>query len=161
MTEGQPDGKAAFSGAELPMDNSERLREGVIVVVVRDGRLLMVRRAPGVLAGGTWCFVGGGIEPGESQPHAVVREFREEVAGRVRPIEKVWEYTRPDGKLRLHWWLAELDADELRPDPAEVSEVRWCTPAEIQALPEVLESNVAFLREVGYRLIDRRRPRRD
>ena len=145
MTEGQPDGKAAFSGAELPMDNSERLREGVIVVVVRDGRLLMVRRAPGVLAGGTWCFVGVGLR----------------LAGRVRPIEKVWEYTRPDGKLRLHWWLAELDADELRPDPAEVSEVRWCTLAEIQALPEVLESNLTFLREVGYRLIDRRRPRRD
>jgi 8-oxo-dGTP diphosphatase len=121
----------------------------------------MVRRAPGVLAGGSWCFVGGAIEPGESQPDAVVREFREEVAGRVRPIRKIWEYTRPDGKLRLHWWLAELDADELRPDPAEVSELRWCTPPEIEALPQVLASNLAFLREVEYRLIDRRRPRRD
>ncbi len=161
MTEGQSSGKAAFPGAELPMDNSERPREGVVVVVIRGGRLLMVRRAPGVLAGGTWCFVGGAIEPGESQPHAVVREFREEVAGRVRPIEKVWEYTRRDGKLRLHWWLAELDADELRPDPAEVSEVRWCTPADIEALAEVLESNVAFLHEVGCRLIDRGRPSRD
>jgi len=143
------------------MDNSERPREGVVVVVIRGGRLLMARRAPGVPAGGTWCFVGGAIETGESQPHAVVREFREEVAGRVHPIEKIWEYAPPDGKLRLHWWLAELDADELRPDPAEVSEVRWCTPAEIQALPEVLASNLTFLREVGYRLIDRRRPRRD
>jgi 8-oxo-dGTP diphosphatase len=139
---------------ELPMDNSGRPREGVVVVVIRGGRLLMVRRAPNVPAGGTWCFVGGAIEPGESQAHAVVREFREEVAGRVRPIRKIWEYTRRDGRLRLHWWLAELDADDLRPDPAEVSEVRWCTAAEIEALPEVLESNVAFLHELGYRLID-------
>jgi 8-oxo-dGTP pyrophosphatase MutT (NUDIX family) len=143
------------------MDNSEQPREGIVVVVVRDGRLLMVRRALGVPAGGSWCFVGGAIEPGESQPDAVVREFHEEVAGRVRPIRKVWEYTRPDGKLRLHWWLAELDADELRPDPAEVSEVRWCTPADMEGLPQVLASNLAFLREVGCRLIDRRRPRRD
>ena len=79
------------------------VQQGVVVVGRREGRFLMIRRAPGVLAGGAWCFVGGAIEPGETQPQAVVREFAEEVGGRAQPLRKIWEYTRPDGKLVLHW----------------------------------------------------------
>jgi 8-oxo-dGTP diphosphatase len=136
------------------MNSVDPVQEGVVVVVVRDGRLLVIRRSAGVPAGGAWCFVGGAIEPGESQPEAVKREFREEVGGRVRPIERIWEYTRPDGTLKLHWWLAELGSEELRPNPAEVAELRWCTPAELEALPRTLESNLRFLQAVGPRLVD-------
>lgn len=127
--------------------------QGVVVVVHRDGRFLMIQRAPHILAGGAWCFVGGGIEHGESQEAAVVREFREEIAGVVRPTRKLWEYTRPDGMLVLHWWLAELIEDRFVPNPAEVSQFRWCTPDEIDALPDVLASNREFLQAVGRGLI--------
>ncbi|MBK8914027.1 MAG: NUDIX domain-containing protein [Phycisphaerales bacterium] len=127
--------------------------QGVVVVVHREGRFLMIQRAPHILAGGAWCFVGGGIEPGESQEAAVVREFREEVGGGVRPLGKVWEYTRPDGMLILHWWLAELEDDALTLNFDEVTQCRWCTPEEIDALTDVLESNRAFLREVGRALL--------
>ena len=122
--------------------------QGVVVVVRREDRYLMIRRAPGVLAGGSWCFVGGAIEPGETQAAAAAREFSEEVAGVVRPIRKVWQYWRPDGKLLLHWWLADLHEGELRCNPAEVSELRWCSADEVAALPEVLPSNLEFLAEV-------------
>jgi 8-oxo-dGTP pyrophosphatase MutT (NUDIX family) len=112
----------------------------------------MIRRAPGVLAEGAWCFVGGAIEPGETQPEAVVREFTEEVGGCARPLRKIWEYTRPDGRLVLHWWLAELGDGDLGPNPAEVAEIRWCRPDEVALLPNVLESNVEFVRDVGAKL---------
>lgn len=131
----------------------DRKIEGVVAVVHRDGRFLMIRRAEGILAGGSWCFVGGAIEAGETQAEAVVREFREEVAGHIRPISKVWEYTRPDGLLVLHWWLVELERDTLRPDPAEVAELRWCRPDEIEALPHLLAGNHEFLDAVGRRLL--------
>jgi len=131
-------------------------REGVVVVVRRGNRFLMIERAAGVLAGGAWCFVGGGIEPGESQPQAVVREFAEEVGGVVEPVRKIWEYRRPDGKLLLHWWLAELRNGGLVANPAEVADLRWLTPREIEALPNVLESNLAFLDEQGRRLVEGR-----
>lgn len=135
------------------MRTGPRLNEGVVVVVRRGERLLVIRRAPGLLAEGAWCFVGGGIEPGESQEQAVVREFREEVGAAVRPVEKIWEYWRPDRRLRLHWWMGEVDADaELSPNPLEVAELRWCTTAEIQALDYVLESNRYFLQTIGRRL---------
>lgn len=122
------------------------MQEGVVVVVCRAGRLLLIRRAPGIRAGGAWCFVGGAIEPGESQADAVQREFREEVGGRVRPLRKIWEYRRPDGGLLLHWWSAELLDERLTPSAAEVAELRWCTPEEAMQLPGLLDGNREFLR---------------
>jgi 8-oxo-dGTP diphosphatase len=121
------------------------LVRGVVGVVARGGRYLVVRRASGVPAPEAWCFVGGAIEPGESEEQALVREFREEVGGLVRPLRRVWEYVRPDGRLRLYWWSAELLDDHLRPNPAEVAELRWCTPEEMRALPGLLPSNREFL----------------
>lgn len=136
------------------MERALLRREGV-VIVVRDGeRFLMIRRAEHIFAGGAWCFVGGGIEPGEPQDAAAIREFREEVGGEVRPLRKVWEYHRPDGKLLLHWWLADLAEDNLTPNPHEVAELRWCTLEEIAALPNVLESNRQFLAEAETWLAD-------
>jgi 8-oxo-dGTP diphosphatase len=123
-------------------------REGVVVVVSNDGRFLLIRRAAGTIAAGAWCFVGGAIEPGESQAEAVRREFREEVGGDVRPIRKVWECTRDHGRLRLHWWLAELQETTLAPNPLEVSEFRWCSPDEAAVLPGLLDSNREFLAAV-------------
>lgn len=119
--------------------------EGVVVVVVRDGRFLMIRRAPGILAGNAWCFVGGAIEAGETQEMAAVREFREEVGGQIRAIRKIWEHTRADGGLRLHWWLAELDSDELAPNELEVAEIQWVALEKARRLPGLLESNAIFL----------------
>jgi 8-oxo-dGTP diphosphatase len=121
----------------------------VVAVVQRDERYLLIRRAARVVVPHAWCFVGGAIEPGESQPDAVVREFAEELGGRVAPVRKIWEYTRPDGRLLLHWWEAELLGDELTPNPLEVATYRWCTVAEIAALPNLLDSNRAFLRAIG------------
>ncbi len=131
----------------------EGVQQGVVAVVHRAGRFLMIRRAADVLAGGAWCLVGGAIEPGETQPQAVVREFAEEVGGRVRPVRKVWEYMRPDGRLLLHWWLAEMEGETLAPNRAEVSEIRWCSPEEVEALPRVLDSTLHFVRNTGLGLI--------
>lgn len=118
---------------------------GVVVVVARQERYLVIRRSAAVVAPGAWCFVGGAIEPGEAQDAAVIREFHEELGGDVQPLERIWEYTRPDGLLHLYWWRARLLSDALVANPAEVTEFRWCTPAEIALLPELLPSNRAFL----------------
>lgn len=122
---------------------------GVVVVVERDGRYLVIRRSADVVAPHAWCFVGGAIEPGESQAEAVVREFAEEVGGRVRPVRLLWEHTRRDGRLHLYWWEAELLDGTLQPNPAEVAEFRWLLPSEIARLPGLLDSNREFLRFLG------------
>lgn len=130
------------------MNSEPAVVQGVVVVVRRGERYLVIRRAAGIVAGGAWCFAGGAIEPGESQEAAVVREFREELGATVRPVARVWESLRPDGRLRLHWWQAELLDADLHPNPAEVAEARWCRLDEVAALPNLLDSNRQFLRVI-------------
>ncbi len=123
------------------------LIEGVVAVIERDGRLLAIRRAAGVLAGGCWCLPGGAIEPGETQAEALAREVREEVGLEVQPVREIWRWLRPDGRLRLYWWLAHLPDDAPEPTPAasEVAEIRWVRREEFHTLEPVLESNLQFL----------------
>jgi 8-oxo-dGTP pyrophosphatase MutT (NUDIX family) len=124
------------------------MQQGVVVVVQRDGMFLAVQRAPGILAGGAWCFVGGGIEQGESQEAAVEREFFEEVGGKVRALRKVWEYQRADGALQLHWWLAEMVEGPLVLNLNEVVDARWLPLEDIASLENVLDSNREFIATV-------------
>jgi|GEM_PF-678981 8-oxo-dGTP diphosphatase len=121
--------------------------EGVVAVIERDGCLLAIRRAAGVLAGGCWCLPGGAIEAGESPAEAVAREVREEVGLEVQPVKEVWQWLRPDGQLRLYWWLVRLPEDAPPPTPAvsEVAEVRWVRREEFHQLEPILESNLQFM----------------
>ena len=62
-----------------PIQPDGRLH-GVIVAVRReDGRLLMIRRAWHLRAGGKVCFPGGAVELGEPPELAAVREMHEEL----------------------------------------------------------------------------------
>ena len=120
---------------------------GVVAVIQHNDRLLVIRRAEGVIAPGCWCFPGGGVEPGESMPDALVREVREEIGIDVEAVEPLWEWTRPDGLLVLSWWRARLldSSAILNPNPAEVAETRWATPDEVRRLHPLLPSNLDFL----------------
>jgi len=105
----------------------------------------MIRRSRSVIAPGAWCFVGGGIDPGETPEQAARREFREEVGGRIEPLVQVWESWREDRGLHLRWLYARLVSDDLKPNPAEVAEIRWCGLDEIERLDGLLETNRRFV----------------
>lgn len=120
-------------------------RRGAVAVIVRAGALLVIRRSQRVVAPGAFCFPGGGIEPGESEPEALVRELQEELQVTVRPVRRIWSsVTR--WQVELAWWHADLPPEAIPvPSPAEVESIHWYTPAEIAQLPELLESNREFL----------------
>lgn len=59
---------------------------GVGAVVIRDGKVLLIRRGKPPLRG-RWMIPGGTVELGESLEQAVVREVREETGLVVRPHE--------------------------------------------------------------------------
>lgn len=118
---------------------------GAVAVIIRAERLLVIRRSLLVRAPGTLCFPGGGIEPGEDESMALVREMQEELGVEVAPKARLWSSITAWG-IDLAWWETVLPGEaQLRPNPAEVAEIHWLTPAEMDAHPELLPSNREFL----------------
>src|ERR1700674_1412199 len=123
-------------------------RRGVVAVISRRNRLLVIRRSSQVVAPGAICFPGGGIESGETEAAALVREIDEELGAAVLPIRRLWQNVTA-WDVELSWWLADVDATAaLAPNPAEVESVHWLAPDELIELPELLSSNREFLQAV-------------
>ena len=123
-------------------------RQAIVAVLRRNGRILAIRRGPGVPRPGYWQPLSGKVEPGETQEQAVVREVREEVGLTVSPLAKVWESETDDGLFRLHWWTADATTGEILPDPVEVAETRWVTPEEFLALTPVFDGDREFFERI-------------
>lgn len=130
-------------------DGGETIRKrGVIAITRREERFLVIRRGVTVAAGGTICFPGGHIEPGEEEHEALVRECREELEAVVEPGACVWRSVSPWG-TELAWWTARLVDDRmLVPHPIEVAEILWLSIDEMLVDPTLLEGNRPFLEAI-------------
>jgi 8-oxo-dGTP diphosphatase len=123
-------------------------RKGVVAVVLRGDRMLVIRRAAAVADPGYWAPVSGTVEPDEGEAAAVAREVREEVGLTVRPLRRVWACVSASGTHDLGWWLAEYVSGELVPDGREVSAAVWVRPAEFLRLAPTFAGDRAFFRHV-------------
>jgi (d)CTP diphosphatase len=124
-------------------------RRGVVGVIRRGERLLVIRRSQLVVAPGAYCFPGGAIDGEETEEQALVREIAEELGADVRPLRRIWSNTT-SWSVELSWWLVEAEpACVYRPNPAEVASIHWLTADEMRDLPELLESNRHFLRALA------------
>ena len=120
-------------------------KHGVVAVVQREQRLLVIRRSQFVSAPGRLCFPGGAIELGESEPVALARELQEELAVAIEPRQRLWHSLTP-WNVALAWWSAAMSPDaQLIPNPHEVAEVHWLTITQLRESPDLLESNHDFL----------------
>ncbi len=121
-------------------------RRGVVAVILREERFLVIRRSQEVTAPGKLCFPGGGIEPGESEEQTLQREMLEELALEVSPVRLLWRSRTPWG-TKLAWWLADTPEDpQLHPDPSEVEEVFWMSRLELLEAEDLLPSVPQFMR---------------
>ena len=130
----------------MPTTNSAATRRGVIAVIRRDAMFLVIRRALTESAPGKICFPGGGIETGESESQALVREVEEEVGiqGAV-PVRRLWENQTPSG-IQLGWWETKISHGAIPvPNIQEVSEFFWWTEAQMRSCDDLLPTNLAFL----------------
>ena len=130
---------------EPPPAEPAIVRWGAVAVIVRDGKLLIIKRSQHVVAPGMYCFPGGGIEAGETEQQALVRELQEELGCDVIPVRKIWESISP-WRVHLAWWIAKLDyTAAITPNPLEVESAHWFSLQEMAALLDQLESNYRFL----------------
>lgn len=97
-------------------------------VIIRDGRVLLCRRAPGGSCGGLWEFPGGKIEPGETAAACAVRECQEELGVAIKPLRllDVVEHTYPDKRVTLYFYAAQLTQGE--PSLHVHTDLAWVLP---------------------------------
>jgi mutator protein MutT len=113
---------------------------GVGAVIVRDGRVLLVRRGQAPLLG-EWSLPGGVLECGETLREATVREAREETGLIVKTGELLGVYERvilsEDGRVRYHYvlidFLCRAVAGDLKAG-SDAADVRWLDSDELDSL---------------------------
>jgi ADP-ribose pyrophosphatase YjhB (NUDIX family) len=112
----------------------------VSAAIVRDGQVLVVRRARQP-AQDLFSLPGGVVESGETLMEALAREVREETGLLIEPVAMAGfrEMIGRDsaGKVERHYvilaFAARWSAGEFRPS-AEIAEGRWVRPANLKDL---------------------------
>jgi (d)CTP diphosphatase len=61
------------------MIQMQKTLDVVAAIIEQDGKILLAQRPPHADQPGLWEFAGGKVEPGESQPQALIRELQEEL----------------------------------------------------------------------------------
>jgi 8-oxo-dGTP diphosphatase len=112
----------------------------VSAAIIRDGKVLIVRRARAP-AGGLYTLPGGGVEVGETLPEAVIREVREETALTVEPVAlagyREGIARDRDGRVERHFVVLPFAARWIAGEPVlndELSEWMWLTPPDLAGL---------------------------
>ena len=132
MTEG-PDAVVGKEGRRYP----ERPIVGVLAVVLRDNRALVVRRANPPMAG-RWGFPGGVLELGETVAQGAMRELFEEtgvIAEAAGPLTVIDTIDRDEeGRVRYHYTLVAVIGQWRSGEGApgdDADEVAWLSRADI------------------------------
>jgi 8-oxo-dGTP diphosphatase len=110
----------------------------VAALIFRPGdatRFLVQQRLPGGSRGLLWEFPGGKVEPGESEPEALVRECREELDIELRVGRRLWagRHEYPDLTVDLTLYAASLESGE--PKPLGAQALAFLTPTQMRTLP--------------------------
>jgi ADP-ribose pyrophosphatase YjhB (NUDIX family) len=112
----------------------------VSAAIIRDGRVLIVRRARPP-AYGVFTLPGGGVEAGETLREAVIREVIEETALTIEPLGLAGYREAiardADGRIERHFVILPFAARWLAGEVAlndELAEARWLVPSELDGL---------------------------
>ena len=112
----------------------------VSAAIIRDGKVLVVRRARNP-ALGIYTLPGGGVETGETLMQAVTREVREETSMDIEPVALAGHREAivrdAKGRVERHFVILCFAARWLSGGPVlneELDDARWLAPAALSSL---------------------------
>jgi ADP-ribose pyrophosphatase YjhB (NUDIX family) len=128
------------STAPDPRTYPDRPYLAVSAAIVRDGHVLVARRARGP-ALGIWTLPGGVVEAGETLCEALVREVAEETGLTIAPVALAGHrevMMRDDGgRVSRHFVILCFASRWIAGEPRlneELSEARWLRPSDLSGL---------------------------
>jgi 8-oxo-dGTP diphosphatase len=130
-------------------------RVGVGAITVKDGKVLLVKRAIEP-SKGLWAIPGGTLKLGETLQECAAREILEETGIRIKvgACVYVFDFLERDdkGKIKFHFVVVDFAADYISGEPKgadDALEARWLSPAELSNLP-VAKNTLNALRSIGF-----------
>jgi ADP-ribose pyrophosphatase YjhB (NUDIX family) len=107
----------------------------VHIVFVRDGAVLLTRRAGTGYADGLWHLPSGHLEEGESVVAAAAREAREEVGAVIEPDDLTFVHAmhRAPERVGLFFAAERWSGEPYNAEPDKCSEIAWHP---LEALPD-------------------------
>lgn len=104
----------------------------VVAALIWEGNRFMICQRPAHKARGLlWEFVGGKVEPGETDRQALIRECREELDITVLPGEVFMDVVHEYPDLTVHLVLFHAAIGVGTPKLLEHHDLKWILPAEI------------------------------
>ena len=110
-----------------------RLSPAVIVLVEREGRVLLARANR--FQGQLYSVLAGFVEPGETLEEAVHREIREEVGIEVKDIRYFGSQPWPFPDSLMIAFTANYAGGEIRIDEEEILDAEWFEPGSLPEIP--------------------------
>jgi 8-oxo-dGTP diphosphatase len=112
---------------------------GTGIAVLKDGKLLVVRRVKDDFLGGMYELPGGSVDEGETIEQGAIRELSEETGLKVTEFAALFQgfdYKKQNGVLvRQYNFVVEYPGGEVKLDPGEHDDYKWIRKSEIKSLP--------------------------
>lgn len=109
------------------------------VVLRRGGKILLLRRAPGLYAAGQFCLPSGHHEQGENITQTAARELAEEtgiiVTATCLRMVLAMHQRNPEGSARFGFFFQPdaWDGDPVNREPNKHTEMLWADPSDLPA----------------------------
>ncbi|MBL8940419.1 MAG: (deoxy)nucleoside triphosphate pyrophosphohydrolase [Archangium sp.] len=112
-----------------------RVVAGLIADPTDPTRFLVQQRLPNASRANLWEFPGGKLEPGETEPQALIRECQEELDVTLTVGRKLWSTVHEYSDLVVELELFAADIATGQPKPLGSQALKFANPTEMKALP--------------------------
>jgi 8-oxo-dGTP diphosphatase len=130
---------------------------GVGAVVIKDGKVLLVKRgvAPNK---GVWAIPGGSLKLGETLQEGAEREILEETGIAIKAREPFYSFDfferDRDGRIRFHYVIVDMKSDYISGEVQaadDALDARWISPKELNDLA-VSKNTIKILESLQFNL---------